>query len=153
MFGFGKGKIEIQLDNFNYKPGDTIEGTVALTLKKPIEAKGVKIRIIGEQRQMAMMGANRRQAQVPLKILDFTQPLDGEKEYKPGDPMVYPFKIIIPKDLFNKAKKEGALGSVVSAMQTMQSMSSRTTFHLDARLDIPWKTDVSKKVQINITKE
>ena len=36
MFGFGKGKIEIQLSKYNYSPGDELSGTVILKLKKPV---------------------------------------------------------------------------------------------------------------------
>jgi len=49
MFGFGKGKIDISIQKFNYAPGDTISGNVALTLKKPVNAREVSISLIGEQ--------------------------------------------------------------------------------------------------------
>ncbi|NWF77067.1 MAG: hypothetical protein HXY36_00450 [Chloroflexi bacterium] len=46
---FGKGKIDIAIQKFNYAPGDTISGNVALTLKKPVNAREVSISLIGEQ--------------------------------------------------------------------------------------------------------
>ena len=48
MFG-SKGKIDISIQKFNYAPGDIISGNVALTLKKPVQAREMSISLIGEQ--------------------------------------------------------------------------------------------------------
>ena len=50
MFGFGKGSIEIQLEKYNFSPGETISGNVSLKVKKQEKAKAVTIRLIGEQK-------------------------------------------------------------------------------------------------------
>ncbi len=42
-----KGKIEINLGNFNFSPGDVIEGTIILKLKRPIHAKSLNVRLMG----------------------------------------------------------------------------------------------------------
>ena len=59
MFGFGVGKIDVKLNNFNFKPGDTIEGTVSLTNKKNSKANGVKVAFVGTETS-SRRGANGR---------------------------------------------------------------------------------------------
>jgi len=149
MFGFGKGKIEIQLDNYNYSPGQVIEGTVALSLKKPLPGKELSITILGEQKISQGYGTNRSYRTV--KIFDFKQPLDREKEYPAGDqPLVYPFKIKIPANVESKQQMpEGTLGTVMKAAQMFSGTKSRTQWYLIARLDVKG-FDITKKVQINV---
>ncbi len=50
MFGFGKGKIEIKIEKFNFAPGETIPGEVVMKLKKPLKAKEFNIFFIGEEK-------------------------------------------------------------------------------------------------------
>lgn len=149
MFGFGKGKIEIKLDKYNYSPGETIEGTVALSLKKPLAAKELSIRLLGEQRISQGYGANRSDRTV--RIFDFKQPLDGQKEYPAGErAAVYPFKIKVPANIQNEQQTpEGALGVVVKAAQMFSGVESRTQWYLIARLDVKG-FDVVKRVQVNV---
>ncbi len=47
MFGFGKGKINTSVQKTNYAPGDTISRNVALTLKKPVQAREMSMFLIG----------------------------------------------------------------------------------------------------------
>lgn len=164
MFGFDKGKIEIQLDKFNFSPGEVIEGTVALKLKKPVKAKELSIRIVGEQTTTQRegvsigIGTNRGTQNTDSRtttIFDFKQPLDGEKEYLAGEqPTVYPFKIKIPANVLSQqtqAPQEGTLGTVLKVAQMVSGTSSRISWYLIASLDVPKAFDVSKRVQINIT--
>lgn len=146
MFGFGKGKIEIQLSNFNYSPGDVIEGTIKMNINKPIKARGVKIRFYGEKEISNFDSSTKRNIESNKIIFDFTQPLDGEKEYL-GESS-YNFKIKIPKDI--PSLPDGVAGTVVKSLQILSNQSSRTNWYLNAFLDIPMGFDVSKKVQINI---
>ncbi len=48
MFGT-KGKIDIAIQKFNYAPGDTISGNVALALNKPVQGRELSVSLIGEQ--------------------------------------------------------------------------------------------------------
>jgi len=47
---FGKGKINIVILRANYMPGDVISGSIALNLKKPVQAREVCISLVGEQK-------------------------------------------------------------------------------------------------------
>jgi hypothetical protein len=45
---FGRGKINIAVQKTGYTPGDTISGTVTLTLKKSVKAREMTLSLIGE---------------------------------------------------------------------------------------------------------
>lgn len=151
MFGFGKGKIEIQLDKFNFSPGETIEGTISLKLKKPLKGNELSVRMYGEQKSSSM-GLDGRRSSRTVKIYDFKQPLDGEKEYEAGEqPLVYPFKIKIPAQILEQKKApEGKLGTVMQAAKFLSGGATRISWYLQAQLDIPKAIDMRKKVQINL---
>lgn len=159
MFGLGDNKIEIQLDKFQFSPGETVSGTIALKLKKPLKAKELTLRLYGEE--ITTQGAsisigsgarNNRPSNSRSYIFDFTQPLDGEKEYPASEqPMVYPFKITIPLDVLAKPQlPEGNLGKLMQAAQFMSGMTTRISWYVEAKLEVGLLGDVSKKVQINV---
>jgi len=162
MLGIGEGKIDIQMNGFNFKPGDIIQGTVTLTLNKNIKAKGLIISLIGEQETISYHEGHRRRD--INKVFDLGYPLDGEKEYSAGTPMSYPFRIIIPSNILAGSapgggliqNPGGALGMVVGIAQSVASnylsMSSRklTQWYIFAKLDMPWAFDISKKIRVNI---
>jgi hypothetical protein len=167
MFGFGKGKIDITLQKTNYAPGDTISGNVALTLKKPVKAREVSISLIGEYKitqttpraggPMGGGGMSMSTTTKTVRIYDFKQQLDSEKEYSQG--REYYFEIKIPADTVSMrpeiSEVEGKLGQVLKVAQTAATMTGaipfqRIKWYLLAKLNIPGGLDVSKKVDITI---
>jgi hypothetical protein len=153
MFGFGKGKIDLELSSYNYSAGDTIEGTATLKLNKPFKARGMKVRFYGERftsnRSTVRLGNNTQANRNTVDfVFDFTQPLDGAKEYS-GE-STYKFKIKIPKNLQTDPTLPGAGGAIVKTLQMFSNQSSRVDWYVKAFLDIPLGIDVSKTVQINI---
>src|SRR3989344_4086410 len=157
MFGLEKGKIEIQLNKFQFSPGETVSRTIALKMNKPLKAKELTVRVCGEQ--LTTQGAgitigNARSTSSTSKsyIFDFKQPVDGEKEYQPSEqPMVYPFKITIPTDVFTKPKVlEGNLGKMMEAAQFISGSRTRISWFVEAKLEVGLLGDISKKVQINV---
>jgi hypothetical protein len=160
MFG-SKGKIDIAIQKTNYAPGDTISGNVALTLKKPVQAREVSISLIGEQkttRAGGTMGGGGMSTQTNIvRIYDFKQQLDSEKEYSQG--REYRFGIKIPADILGMrpqmSEPEGKLGQVLKVAQTAAAItgaipSRRLKWYLLAKLDIPGGLDISKKVDVTI---
>jgi hypothetical protein len=85
---FGKGRIKIALDRTHFDPGDIISGSITLTLKKPAEARGISVSVIGEQRSsrrsVGMKGSLISNSRERYRIYDFKQELDGEREYSSG---------------------------------------------------------------------
>ena len=160
---FGKGKINISLQKTGYAPGDTISGSVALTLKKPVKARGVSISLIGEQKNTRVGGMTGSQSQgmstttKNIRIYDFKQQLDSEKEYSQGQE--YRFEMKIPADILS-AKPQmpelgGKLGQGLKIAQAAAAMTGaipfqQTKWYLLAKLDIPGGMDIKKKADVTI---
>jgi hypothetical protein len=174
MFGFGKGKINISIQKTNYNPGDVISGNVALTLKKPVNAREVSISLIGEEITTGgggtvgwgggrtsektwgggTMGGREGSPRI-ARIYDFKQQLDSEKEYSEG--REYRLEIKIPADILGMGTQTpgGKLGQALKVAQTVATVTGaiprrRLQWYLLAKLDIPGGLDVSKKVDITI---
>jgi len=162
---FGKGKINIALQKTHYAPGDIISGNVSLTLKKPVKAREVSISLIGEHKTtqtipgvggpMGGGGMSMSTTTKTVRIYDFKQQLDSEKEYSQG--REYRFEMKIPADTMSMRPlmPEGKLGQVLNVAQTAAAMTGaipfqRIKWYLLAKLDIPGGFDVSKKVDITI---
>jgi len=162
LFGFGRGKIEIALDKFNYAPGETIKGEVILKLNKPIKAKRLKLCFYGEKTSRVprdSLGPNHgggvRVSIGPasgyenrtVRIYSFEMELDGEKEYSNAE---YDFEIKIPEELFERAKIEGK-GLLTNLMKLAAAAQARNVArYIEAVLDVPLGIDMRKTVQINI---
>lgn len=164
---FGKGKIDIAIQKSHYAPGDIVSGNVSLTLKKPVKAREVSISIIGEHKTtqttpggggpVGGAGMGMSTTTKTVRIYDFEQQLDGEKEYsQEGE---YRFEVKIPADTLSMRPQtpevEGKLGQVLKVAQTAAAMTGaipfqRIKWYLLAKLDIPGGLDISKKVDITI---
>jgi hypothetical protein len=162
---FGKGKINIALQKTHYAPGDIISGDVALTLKKPVKAREVSISLIGEHKAtqtglgvggpMGGGGMSMSTTTRTVRIYDFKQQLDSEKEYSQG--REYHFEMKIPADTMSMRPlmPEGKLGQVLNVAQTAAAMTGaipfqRIKWYLLAKLDIPGGLDIKKKVDVTI---
>ena len=164
---FGKGKIDIAIQKSHYAPGDIISGNVSLTLKKPVKAREVSISLIGEHKAtqttpgvggpMGGGGMSMSTTTKTVRIYDFKQQLDSEKEYSQGGQ--YRFEMKIPADTMSMRplvpEQEGKLGQVLRVAQTAAAMTGaipfqRIKWYLLAKLDIPGGLDISRKVDITI---
>jgi hypothetical protein len=162
---FGKGKINVTIQKNHYAPGDVISGNVSLTLKKPVKAREVNISLIGEHKStqtapqfggpMGDGGMSMSTTTKTVRIYDFKQQLDSEKEYSQG--REYHFEMKIPADTMSMRPlmPEGKLGQVLNVAQTAAAMTGaipfqRIKWYLLAKLDIPGGLDISKKVDITI---
>lgn len=158
---FGKGKMDISIPKTDYAAGDTITGVIALTLKKPVKANGVSISLIGEQtitRGSSVGSSTQRSTTTEhIRIHDFKQKLDSEKEYSQGHE--YRFKIKIPADIMNMKPQmpelEDTLGQGLKIAQAAMAFAGaislqRTKWYLLAKLDIPGGLDIKEKADITI---
>jgi hypothetical protein len=158
---FGKGKIDISIPKTDYAAGDTIIGTVALTLKKPVKADEMSISLIGEQlvTRRASTGRSNQPTTTTerIRIYDFKQKLYGTKEYSQSKE--YPIKIKIPADILNMKPQlpemEDTLGQGMKIAQAAMAFAGaislqRTKWYLLAKLDIPGGLDINEKADITI---
>lgn len=144
VFGFGKKEIEVTLDKYNYSPGETITGKAMVNLKKPVEARQLKVALIGRAATTRIgRGVNRGTQTFEY----FQMPLDGEKTYTSGE---YSFEIKIPANILQPTPG-GIIGEAEKAIQLLSGAYTRISWYIQAALDRPGKMDISsKKVQINI---
>jgi hypothetical protein len=157
---FGKGKVHITILRTNYDPGDTVSGDVSLILKKPVKANEMSISLIGEQtitRRGSTTGNRETTTTERIRIYDFKQRLDSEKEYSQGGE--YKFEIKIPSDILSMKPQmpelEGTLGQGLKIAQAAAAMMGaipvqRTQWYLLAKLDIPGGLDIKEKTDITI---
>ena len=147
MFGFGKGKMQIKLNKFNFTEGETIEGVLSFTVKKPQHSKEASIQIFAQQQTTQFV--NGRRDYHTITVFDFKQPLDGEKDYAPGTPVEYPFQIKIPAGATANQAPDGMLGQVAKVANFMSNRRSTVRWYLKGRIAIKG-FDLTKKVQINV---
>ncbi len=147
----------LKLEKFDYEPGDTIKGSMDLSLKKPIKARKLEVALLGKVKT-TRRDSNGNISTHDETIYNFAIPLDGEKEYQNGQ---YPFEIKIQPDILRSGlpgqqlqqemeKKLGTIGSVLGQMVTGQRS---VHWMIHAHLDIPWKLDVQKSQDIVISQE
>jgi len=148
MFGlFKKGDMDINISKVNYAPGEVIQGTVVMKLKKPTKAKELSISLIAERESVTMRDGKRRKT--VTSIFNSKQRLDTEKEYASGE-LSYPFQLEVPASLAQQQSMPGGMvGDVLKAASAL-GMGGVIKWQLLAKLDIPMSGDVSKRLQIDI---
>jgi hypothetical protein len=159
VFGLGKGSIVLTLQKYNFVPGETISGTVALTVKKPVKAREMVVSLVGEQkrtRHVRTSSGTSTQTET-VRVYDFKQPLDGEKEY--SGQADYRFDIKIPADIIGPQVAQQAPqapNAFTQGLQFAQQLASmtgaipRTKWFVQAKLDIPGGMDISKDADVVI---
>jgi hypothetical protein len=148
-----KGKIEIQLNKFNFTPGETITGTVTANLKKPVHAKALEIGLVGES-DSTNYGASRGggvsvSSRNTGNVFDFTYPLAGEGDYNPGMPPQN-FQIKIPENVLTGVGTGNQLAdNMIKTAMFVTGNNRRIKWYIKGRLKIPGM-DLRKKVRVNI---
>lgn len=157
---FGKEKITLMLEKFDYKPGDVIRGTVTLNLKKPTKARKLEVGLIGRRiskqsnlgvgPMMASRGRGGVRSSTQYQtVYNFMIPLDMEKEYYTGD---YKFEIKIPSTILQDSPTlDGTFGQAAAAVKMLAGVSSRIDWIVRAQLDVPMALDVKKSQKIIIS--
>ena len=145
---FGPEKIVLTLEKYDYKPGETIKGTVKLQLNKPMNAHKLDVGFIGRkiQQQSSIRGGSYHKSTGYSTVYDFHIPLGGEQEYLEG---VFPFEIKIPTNILEvESPLQGNVATAVNVLKTLSGVSSRVEWIVVARLDLPLKLDVSASQKI-----
>jgi len=157
-----EAKIEISINNYNFSPGDTITGTINMTVKKPVNANGVSASLIGKKivnnyirESYDVKGRRTYQAGSPSRgydvIFEFKQPLDVKKEYLPGN-YNYNFQIKIPQNILSSIQNQDSNGVIDTFNKISRPNFGNTSYvswYIQASLDTSF-VGVIKEVQINI---
>ncbi len=144
MFGwFKKGDVMIEIPSNTYSYGDTVEGNVTLKLKKPLDARGFKVRIYAKRRTKSMKPGNNRTEYT--NVFDSVQILDSNKNFGTEE-KTYSFKIKLPKNFVHNQ----VTSSIIKSVQLLSGNTERTYWYLQAYLDIPMGIDVSTTIPLNV---
>lgn len=151
--GIGVGTMNLALDRFDFRPGDTITGTVKLALEEPMEAKNLTVRLTGSRERVGYeRDASGKQTQTKHTetLCDMERELAGARSYHRDS---YSFELTIPSDIDKPIEVDsgGILGDVARVVQSVaQGRSLPASWRIVAKLDIPWKRNLEKKVDITV---
>jgi len=159
MFGFGVGKIELKVPKNAYAPGETIEGTLLLTVKKPVKARGLFITLFADQefREQYVSGGKPDTRIIRRKIYNFQQQLDTEKEYPVAETTSYPFSVAMPPEA--GAPQTAAVnpmgGFLTVSLGALQIGGGSgpiglPQWALEGYLDLPYALDVKATVALGV---
>jgi len=142
---FGPPKITLKLDKFSFNPGEVINGTVTINLKKPTYARKLEITLLGVRRtnQITSKGSKTDWQ----TVYSFEIPVSGEKEYQSE---TIQFQLPIAPDILSnktgqQAVQEGLedkLGKVGGLISAVAVGAGQTKWKIRAQLDIPKAFDV-----------
>jgi hypothetical protein len=141
-----KGNIKIQLDKTQFSQGEEVKGRISLTLKKPLEAKALKVGIIGIQRQTRYTG--RGTSTSTREVYRFYQDVDGQKIY-PAGTNEFPFSLRIPADIISQVNNPVGKAILGTVSALTGGIGGQTKWYISAMLDIKG-FNIKKKVQISI---
>ena len=149
--GINVGTITLTPGRSIYSLGDTILGTIELDLTEPIPARRLVVALEATRKRMT---AQRRSdgrvspVQKTETLVDHKVEVAGEQTFHSGQ---HRFEIHVPTTIEAKVDVGGTLGDVINAAQAVRSMtSSPVRWKLKAYLDIPWKRNLSKDIDLSV---
>ena len=100
---FRKDQMTLQLEKYDFKPGDVIKGYLKLNLRKPLQGRKLLVAFRGTRVDTVMVRTTSSKGvpsshmeKIKTIIYNFELPLDEEATYYTE---MYPFEIKIPSDL------------------------------------------------------
>jgi len=146
-------QIDITLEKTSFVPGDTIDGTVRLNLRKQKYAKALKVAFVvnGD-----IEVKSPRASSTSYEIYRGEVVLDVDREYFNES---YPFRIKIPLDIFEKLEKLQEEGSIGMERKFLEwglnkgfgNYVEKNKWSVQVSLDIPKKLDIKKIVEIDVS--
>lgn len=152
-------KIDVTLEKYQYRVDEKIVGKVTLYLDEPvIKAPKLLVRLIMTETVKSMNIPSLTKMSISSSkntahTYTFDLILGGEQEYSSGE---YPFEMTIPTEAYPRGVQPmlqggGMLGIGLGLLAKFSSLGQSVyAYAIEARLDIPWKFDLTKKVDITI---
>jgi len=146
---FMKGSIKLSLPQTGFEPGQTINGSFALEVKKPIQSKKLIVSLIGLKITKTRDGDKTRTRTDEIYRNEVV--IEEARDYPAGHTAEHKFELATPNtgssDFMNSA-----LGQTVgAALRLLSSRSTRLKWKVEARLDTKGvDLAASKSVSINM---
>ncbi|MCA9681142.1 MAG: hypothetical protein KC457_03035, partial [Myxococcales bacterium] len=152
--GIGVGSIVIHLDRPRHALGDTISGTVELSLTEPIDARRLLVVLFATRKRLAVenlaqpKGKRSAPTMQDERVYEFELTVTGEQVFTSGR---HRFEVDLPYALDHAVQGGGLFGDALRAVQTAKSMTQHhPRWKLRATLDIPWKRNLSKTIDLAV---
>lgn len=141
-----KGKIIIQLSQFDFAEGGTISGKIILQLRKQIQAKEL---IVGLRALQKIISGRGKQIQSTSAVYDSKQSLQGSKIYPKGETS-FDFSIKVPKGILPPANTDNPiLDGALKSVKILVGSSSFLKWYVYASLEVAgW--DLRNQVHVNV---
>jgi hypothetical protein len=154
IVGIGVGSIELELVKNHFVAGETIHGRLKLALARSTEAKRLVVGLRGTRDRTTVVRdsrGHRSQRRETETVYEFEQQLDGKRSYQTDG---YDVHLAIPIDAVagRLQTPEGTLGDVLRVVSSLVDVGPRpVVWHVYAFLDIPWKANVKRQIQITVS--
>jgi hypothetical protein len=142
-----KGSIQIIPEKYSYAAGEDIKGKVILKLKKAVVSEKLIIGIKCEKNQRNYSTADKSVHNENYEIFDFNQPLDGKKQYAPGE-YSYDFSIKAPSNI--SGGPGGIAVNIAKSIELLSGQGYSLKWYLYSRLTCEG-VDLDKRIQINVS--
>ena len=148
ILGIGVGRITLDLEKVDFALGDTVRGTLTLTLTEPLEAKRLVVGVEAQQRIIST-----RQEAIGYRkdtAWRFEKQLKGEGRFAKAK---LRFTLKLPETMEHSGQlPDTLLGDMA---QVMSFFTPTKRFPLEwsvfAFLDRPWKVNVKARVPITVS--
>lgn len=152
--GVRVGKVILDVENTNLAPGDTLRATVKLELPEVTHAKRLVLAIRATQTVAKVGGREQPVVQTgSVVVWKHNVELAGNRDYEDGES--FSGEIVIPADVLDMQPPmpDGPLGQVVSAVNAVRSATKLPLrWRAMALLDIPWKRNIKKVIDVTVSK-
>lgn len=156
--GFGIGAIRLDLPKTMYTTGEAVEGTLLLSISRPVLARGLFAILSAQQQFYRKADPDRKDGlhMVQRTVYHYQQQLDGEKEYeKTAEPAAYPFRLILPPVAGSMQDARDLINGSAAITGSIRSIDGSVPFgppawSVEGYLDLPLAFDVKTKVSIGV---
>ncbi len=131
-----KGSIEINIPKASFTRGETIQGTVLLKIRSPVEARGAKISF--QCLEEYSSGKHRR----TITLYQDEKELSSKSVFNHDEQ--FSFQFTVPPEVGMK-KDSGFFNAAIDFLQR-----KRVYWVIFAKLDLPMSLDISQKKFLNI---
>ena len=158
---FHKDQMTLQLEKYDFKPGDVIKGYLKLNLRKPLQGRKLTVAFRSTRIDTVMVTSHDSKGipsthmqKIKTIIYNFEQPLDQENAYLSE---MYPFEIKIPADILATIDQKAPVHNLNIMGHTLpiplgnQPLSTVIEWTVDGHLDVPLKIDVRATQQIVVS--
>ena len=144
-----KGTIVLRMNNATANSGETLSGTIDLTINKVMESNALEVALIAKE--IIKERRNGKQHTRTEEVYRSTKTIEGPTLYNAGDKKSYTFEINVPSGIDSKVKLGGTAQMLLGAASLFIGSDRRVEWKLEARLDAPGLDLVtSKDVHVNV---